>query len=203
MLSFLSSSPQDFFTLTIVNSFNNWVVVFFKSKWKTFIPLPPPIKFHCICFGSLFRQTISCFCHAAYYLYFILCQPIFTCWHIVHVTERFSTEPVPNRDQRHLVVSTSPWVTSLNRAMLSGCRGLPGCTFTQLESIWSLSIHLTMRNFVKSPAERFAPSGTIRWVLVTFQKKCKKYEMMSVWCGLFCMNLYWLLENTTSFLMWL
>lgn len=56
------------------------------------------IKFHCICFGSLFRQTISCFCKAAYYLYFfILCHATFIQSHVLHVTERFSAEQVLTR----------------------------------------------------------------------------------------------------------
>ena len=83
--------------------------------------------------------------------------------------------------------------------MLSGYSGLPSCAFTQLEIISSLSIHLTMRNFAQTPAERFSTSGTTWWFLITFQER-KKYEMMLVWCGLLYTNLCWLFEISASFL---
>jgi hypothetical protein len=82
------------------------------------------IRFHCVYFGFLFRQTISCFCHVAHYLYFfILCQSTLTCWYIFHVSERCLTGQSPKQGS---VVSCAFCVlTWLHPPVLSGYNDLP------------------------------------------------------------------------------
>lgn len=158
------------------------------------------IKFHCVYFGSLFRQTISCFCQAAYYSYFfILCPATFMYCQVFHIIERFLTEQVPDKDQWLLVLCTSlvclgSVIQCFLDTVLFPAVPLPGGRSSSPNLFM-----LPWKTLLKALLKDSLPLGQYGQFWYPFKRE-KMYKMMFVWRGLFHMNLCWLLEITTSFL---